>query len=163
MMPTWSMTCYSLQASATPTTPTCLIDYKQCCVVLLCCAWLQCTLSHSPGPSNVMQHLTCLLCHATTSSVLQGNTCSVESRYSSCCTMQTRLSYHAAPSGVLPAGSKGVGQIFAKVPQIMLCKPSTNDRWDRRVVQLAAFMHRHGHCNVPEVCPQPSTHIHSMQ
>ncbi len=49
------------------------------------------------------------------------------------------------------AGSKGVGQIFAKVPQIMLCKPSTNDRWDRRVVQLAAFMHRHGHCNVPEV------------
>ena len=52
---------------------------------------------------------------------------------------------------MLPAGSKGVGQIFAKVPQIMLCKPSTNDRWDRRVVQLAAFMHRHGHCNVPEV------------
>ena len=54
----------------------------------------------------------------------------------------------------LLAGSKGVGQIFAKVPQIMLCKPSTNDRWDRRVVQLAAFMHRHGHCNVPEVCLQ---------
>ncbi|DBA84918.1 TPA: hypothetical protein ACH3X1_005930 [Trebouxia sp. C0004] len=51
--------------------------------------------------------------------------------------------------GIEP-GSKGVGQIFAKVPQIMLCKPSTNDRWDRRVVQLAAFMHRHGHCNVPE-------------
>ena len=49
------------------------------------------------------------------------------------------------------AGSKGVGQIFTKVPQIMLCKPSTNDRWDRRVVELAAFMHRHGHCNVPEV------------
>lgn len=54
----------------------------------------------------------------------------------------------------LLAGSKGVGQIFAKVPQIMLCKPSTNDRWDRRVVQLAAFMHRHGHCNVPEVSLQ---------
>lgn len=51
----------------------------------------------------------------------------------------------------LLAGSQGVGQIFAKVPQIMLCKPSANDRWDRRVVQLAAFMHRHGHCNVPEV------------
>ena len=57
-------------------------------------------------------------------------------------------------------GSKGVGQIFAKVPQIMLCKPSTNDRWDRRVVQLAAFMHRHGHCNVPEVSAMLFSMVH---
>ena len=55
------------------------------------------------------------------------------------------------PCVVSLAGSKGVGAIFTRVPQVMLFKPSTNDRWDRRVVQLAAFMHHHGHCNVPEV------------
>jgi len=33
----------------------------------------------------------------------------------------------------------------------MLCKPTTNDRWDRRAVELAAYLLRHGHCNVPEV------------
>ena len=78
-----------------------------------------------------------------------------------CCGAVLLLLQHAHMSVIackvqqcLLAGSKGVGQIFAKVPQIMLCKPSTNDRWDRRVVQLAAFMHRHGHCNVPEVSKQ---------
>ena len=33
----------------------------------------------------------------------------------------------------------------------MLCKPTTNDRWDRRAVELSAFLLLNGHCNVPEV------------
>ena len=33
----------------------------------------------------------------------------------------------------------------------MLCKPSHHDRFDRRVISLAAFKLRHGHLNVPEV------------
>lgn len=41
--------------------------------------------------------------------------------------------------------------MFSRVPEIMLCKPATNDRWDRRAVELAAFLLAHGHCNVPEV------------
>ena len=41
--------------------------------------------------------------------------------------------------------------ILMQSPQIMLCKPSTNDRFDRRVIELAAFYHRMGHCNVPDV------------
>ena len=41
--------------------------------------------------------------------------------------------------------------MFAHMPEIMLCKPSNHDRWDRRVLQLAVFLYRHGHCNVPEV------------
>lgn len=52
---------------------------------------------------------------------------------------------------LLPAGPKGMGAILARVPEIMLCKPTTNDRWDRRAVELVAFQHTHGHCNVPEV------------
>jgi hypothetical protein len=38
-----------------------------------------------------------------------------------------------------------------EMPQVMLCKPSCNDRWDRRAVELAAYRWRHGHVNVPEV------------
>lgn len=38
-----------------------------------------------------------------------------------------------------------------ELPQVLLCKPSHNDRFDRRVVSLAAFRLRHGHVNVPEV------------
>ena len=38
-----------------------------------------------------------------------------------------------------------------RAPQLMLCKPATNDRWDRRTVELAAFAFKNGHCNVPEV------------
>lgn len=41
--------------------------------------------------------------------------------------------------------------IFCRVPEIMLCKPMTNDRWDRRAVELAAYLLKNGHCNVPEV------------
>ena len=41
--------------------------------------------------------------------------------------------------------------ILMQSPQVMLCKPSTNDRFDRRVIELAAFHHRMGHCNVPDV------------
>lgn len=37
------------------------------------------------------------------------------------------------------------------LPQVLLCKPSHNDRFDRRVVSLAAFRFRFGHVNVPEV------------
>eukprot|EP00887_Chlorella_sp_A99_P001316 scaffold14.g1316.t1 len=47
----------------------------------------------------------------------------------------------------VPFGPRGVAAIFAAVPEIMLCKPSTNDRWDRRAVELAAYLHRHGHAN----------------
>ena len=50
----------------------------------------------------------------------------------------------------VPFGPKGIAAIFAQVPEIMLCKPSTNDRWDRRAVELSAYLHRHGHANVPE-------------
>ena len=57
------------------------------------------------------------------------------------------------PAAVLlhHAGPKGLGAILSRVPEIMLCKPTTNDRWDRRAVELVAFQHGHGHCNVPEV------------
>mmetsp|Transcript_20593 Transcript_20593/g.57143 ORF Transcript_20593/g.57143 Transcript_20593/m.57143 type:complete len:755 (+) Transcript_20593:162-2426(+) len=47
-------------------------------------------------------------------------------------------------------GGNGVGKILTRAPQILLCKPSTFDRWDRRAVQLAAFLHKFGHTNVPE-------------
>jgi hypothetical protein len=50
-----------------------------------------------------------------------------------------------------PAGPRGIAAILARCPEVMLCKPTTNDRWDRRAVELAAFLLRHGHCNVPEV------------
>ena len=50
----------------------------------------------------------------------------------------------------IPLGPSGVGAILASVPLLMLCKPTTNDRWDRRAVELAAFAHTYGHCNVPE-------------
>ena len=51
----------------------------------------------------------------------------------------------------LPAGPKGIAAILAQAPEIMLCKPTTNDRWDRRAVELSAYLLHHGHCNVPEV------------
>jgi len=51
----------------------------------------------------------------------------------------------------VPKGPEGVGAVFRQVPELMLCKPSSNDRWDRRAVELAAFKLKHGHCNVPEL------------
>eukprot|EP00890_Picochlorum_soloecismus_P006646 jgi/Picsp_1/806/NSC_04295-R1_protein len=51
----------------------------------------------------------------------------------------------------IPLGRHGVAAIFIKTPELMLCKPSNNDRWDRRAVELAAFLLQNGHCNVPEV------------
>ena len=48
--------------------------------------------------------------------------------------------------------------ILMQSPQVMLCKPSTNDRFDRRVIELAAFYHRMGHCNVPDVRPWRPMH-----
>jgi len=54
----------------------------------------------------------------------------------------------------VPLGREGVAAIFIKTPELMLCKPSNNDRWDRRAVELAAFLLKNGHCNVPEVYEQ---------
>jgi hypothetical protein len=56
---------------------------------------------------------------------------------------------HLETFGILP-GPDGIGAVLTNIPEIMLCKPTTNDRWDRRAVELAAFQHRFGHCNVPE-------------
>jgi hypothetical protein len=47
-------------------------------------------------------------------------------------------------------GPQGVAAVFLQVPELMLCKPTSNDRWDRRAVELAAYRLKHGHCNVPE-------------
>ena len=67
---------------------------------------------------------------------------------------------------LLLTGAEGVGAILMQSPQLMLCKPSTNDRWDRRAVELAAYAYKHGHCNVPEVCHQavvpPSYSTHAL-
>lgn len=49
------------------------------------------------------------------------------------------------------AGPEGVGAVFSRFPLVMLCKPTTGDRWDRRAVELAAFIYTHGHCQVPLV------------
>ncbi|KAI8110515.1 hypothetical protein M9435_002189 [Picochlorum sp. BPE23] len=54
----------------------------------------------------------------------------------------------------VPLGPDGVAAVFMRTPELMLCKPSNNDRWDRRAVELAAFLLKHGHCNVPEVYPE---------
>lgn len=54
----------------------------------------------------------------------------------------------------VPLGTDGVAAVFMKTPELMLCKPSNNDRWDRRAVELAAFLLKNGHCNVPEVYPE---------
>ena len=54
----------------------------------------------------------------------------------------------------VPLGKDGVAAVFMRTPELMLCKPSNNDRWDRRAVELAAFLLKNGHCNVPEVYPE---------
>jgi len=54
----------------------------------------------------------------------------------------------------VPLGKNGVAAVFMQTPELMLCKPSNNDRWDRRAVELAAFLLKNGHCNVPEVYPE---------
>jgi hypothetical protein len=54
----------------------------------------------------------------------------------------------------VPLGKDGVAAVFMKTPELMLCKPSNNDRWDRRAVELAAYLLKNGHCNVPEVYPE---------
>ena len=33
-------------------------------------------------------------------------------------------------------GSQGVGRVLATSPMILLCKPTLNDRWDRRAIEL---------------------------
>ena len=52
---------------------------------------------------------------------------------------------------VLSAGAEGVGKVFQMMPCIMRCKPTQHDRWERRVIELAAYQFCHGHANVPEV------------
>jgi hypothetical protein len=54
----------------------------------------------------------------------------------------------------VPLGEDGVAAVFMRTPELMLCKPSNNDRWDRRAVELAAFLLKNGHCNVPEIYPE---------
>ncbi|BDA51016.1 hypothetical protein COCOBI_17-2350 [Coccomyxa sp. Obi] len=54
----------------------------------------------------------------------------------------------------VPPGKDGVGTVFQMAPAIMRCKPTVNDRWDRRVIELAAYLYRYGHCNVPEECEE---------
>ena len=44
-----------------------------------------------------------------------------------------------------------MGRIFQQSPCIMRCKPTQHDRWERRTIELAAFLHQYGHVNVPEV------------
>lgn len=44
-----------------------------------------------------------------------------------------------------------MGALFQSAPAVMLCKPTNYDRWDKRAVELAAFVHLHGHSNVPLV------------
>ena len=60
-----------------------------------------------------------------------------------------------APAPASLAGPSGVGAILSRSPELMLCKPTTNDRWDRRAVELSAFLLLNGHCNVPEVRGAP--------
>jgi len=54
----------------------------------------------------------------------------------------------------VPLGPHGVGEILMRAPQILLIKIPYYDTWNVRMVELAAFMHLHGHCNVPEVSPR---------
>lgn len=60
----------------------------------------------------------------------------------SCESLENRL--HAT-------GPDGIGALITQVPEVLLCKPSNLDRWDRRLIELAAFWSMHGHCDVPEV------------
>lgn len=59
--------------------------------------------------------------------------------------------YRVTECPLVVAGRHGVGKVFMNAPQLMLCKPSTNDRWDRRAVELAAYSYKFGDCNVSEV------------
>jgi hypothetical protein len=55
---------------------------------------------------------------------------------------------HLLRNGV-PRGPEGVARVLVACPYLLLCKPSNNDRWDRRAIELAAYWHKHGHTNVP--------------
>lgn len=43
-----------------------------------------------------------------------------------------------------------MGKVFQMAPCIMRCKPTQHDRWERRIIELAAYLFRNGHANVPE-------------
>ena len=47
----------------------------------------------------------------------------------------------------VPRGA--VGQILARYPLVLLCKPTRADRFDRNAVALAALAHTHGGAAVP--------------
>ena len=51
-----------------------------------------------------------------------------------------------------------MGKVFQMAPCIMRCKPTQHDRWERRIIELAAYLFRHGHANVPEVS-RPLLHL----
>ena len=52
------------------------------------------------------------------------------------------------------AGPQGVGAIFRRIPPLLMAHPRQTDKWDLRIVQLAAFHHTHRHCCIPQV-PAP--------
>ena len=61
----------------------------------------------------------------------------------SMCTTCRLLAYHIhALSLRLPllTGAEGVGAILERVPQLLLCKPTLMDRWDRRVAFCNALV-----------------------
>lgn len=60
--------------------------------------------------------------------------------------------WHGAPScQVCCAGAEGLGAIFQRIPPLLWARPRQTDKWDLRIVQLAAFHHTHSHCRVPPV------------
>lgn len=102
-----------------------------------------------------LQQLLCLLIGQMSQSLAKPAQCKLS--WTSCKTtagkphlveLSEAMQYSIAPLAC--AGKDGVGAMFAHMPEIMLCKPSNHDRWDRRLLQLAVFLYRHGHCNVPE-------------
>lgn len=66
------------------------------------------------------------------------------------------LSVCAVQCGV-PRTATGVGALIQRYPMVLLCKPArANDRFFRNACSLAAFVHAHGHCRIPD-CPEWAT------
>mmetsp|Transcript_37594 Transcript_37594/g.96186 ORF Transcript_37594/g.96186 Transcript_37594/m.96186 type:complete len:748 (-) Transcript_37594:129-2372(-) len=49
---------------------------------------------------------------------------------------------------------EGLAKVITAFPKLLLCKPSHNDSWNRRFIDLAAYVYFHGNCNVPEQIPE---------
>lgn len=64
--------------------------------------------------------------------------------------MEKVVKYLEDVCGVEP-GEEGVAKVIQATPQILGCNVSLNDRWERRVVELAAYMADHGgNSDVPQ-------------